>query len=198
MTVNECINRLILQAQLLDEDYKEHCTEQDKQEIIEFCDMVEKDLKFCVALNRLEDIERVIKAEKPYCIVIDQLSQVRGAKKKDIRESYIELTRNLKRIALEQNVAIILLSQLNRLAKGKKPTLENLSESDSIGQDADNVFLLYRDREIQEGGDEPTSYKDEDTQQLINLRIVKQRGGDRNKEIPLLYTGWRYKFEPAE
>ena len=114
----------------------------------------------------INDIERLIKAEKPYLVVIDQLSQVRGTKKKDLRESYIEITRNLKRIALEQNVAIILLSQLNRLSTdGRKPRLENLAESDSIGQDADNVFLLYRDDEIRKNGEEP-----KDTDKKIRTR----------------------------
>lgn len=203
MSVNECIERLILQAQLLEPNFKKHCSEEDKQEIREFCDMVENDLKFCEALNKLEDIERLIKAEKPYLVVIDQLSQVRGTKKKDLRESYIEITRNLKRIALEQNVAIILLSQLNRLSTdGRKPRLENLAESDSVGQDADNVFLLYRDDEIRKNGEEPKDtdkeLHEEDRPKVINLRIVKQRGGEINREIPLMFAGWRFTFSPID
>lgn len=203
MSVNECIERLILQTQLLEPNFKKNCSEEDKQEIREFCDLIERDLKFCEALNKLEDIERLIKAEKPYLIVIDQLSQIRGSKKKDIRESYIEITRNLKRIALEQNVAIILLSQLNRLSTdGRKPKLENLAESDSIGQDADNCFLLYRDEEIRKNGEEPRDtdleLDEEDKPKVINLRIVKQRGGERNREIPLMFEGWRYTFRPID
>jgi len=200
MSLNECIDRLLLMTQTMEPNYKKNCSEQDKQDIREFCEVIEQDLKFCVALNRLEDIERVIKEERPYLIIIDQLSQIRGSKKKDLRESYIEITRALKRIALEQNVAIILLSQLNRLSTdGRKPTLENLAESDSIGQDADNALLLYKESDLRKEEEEaPAPLDEDDKPKTIILRIVKQRGGVDEKEIPLMFEGWRYRFCPVD
>lgn len=191
MTVNACLHRILLQSQAVEPEYKKDCTAADKERISNFLDSLEENLKFCAALNRLEDIERIIKAEKPYLVVIDQLSQVKIAgKKKDIREQYVEITRALKRIAIEQNVAIIALSQLNRTnADRERPGLEALSESDSIGQDADNVITLY------------TKNDEEDTDAIERdtfLYLVKQRNGISGIEIPLKYRGCRFTFSAVD
>lgn len=190
MTVNECIERLLLQAQIVEAGFKKNLTAEDKATIQDFCDMIEKDLKFCEALNRLEDIEKLIKEEKPYLVVIDQLSQIRGTKKKDLRESYIEITRALKRIALETNTAIILLSQINRAnADSNRPSLEALAESDSIGQDADNVLILY------------TENDEEDEESILRptyLHLAKQRNGKSGVVIPLMYRGECFTFSAVD
>lgn len=189
MTVNECLNRILLHTGYCKPDYKKNCTEKDKEQISNYLDSLEENLKFCTALNKIEDIEKVIKAEKPYLVIVDQLSQVRPAgKSKDLREQYVAVTRALKRIALEQNTAIIALSQMNRAnADNNRPSLESLSESDSIGQDADNVITLY------------TKNNEEDSdskQRATYLHIAKQRNGRSGVEIPLLYNGERYTFSP--
>jgi replicative DNA helicase len=57
-------------------------------------------------------------------------------------------SRKLKQLSKELNLPIILLSQLNREAKGE-PTLEQLRDSGSIEQDADVVILI--DRPIMRG-----------------------------------------------
>ena len=91
---------------------------------------------------------------------------------------------------MEQKVAILLLSQLNRASTDKnKPSLESLHESDSTGQDADNVLLLY------------TPHDEEDTdspERETFLRIAKQRNGISGKDIPLMYRGERFTFSPVD
>lgn len=191
MTVNECLNRILLQAQVVDPGYTKDCTERDKSEIANYLEMLEENLKFCTALNKIEDIERVVKAEKPYLLVVDQLSQVNiSTKRKDLREKYVEITRALKRIALEQDIAIIALSQMNRAnADSNRPGLESLAESDTIGQDADNVFLLY------------TKSDEEDTdseERVTYLHISKQRNGKSGVEVPLMFRGERFTFSPID
>lgn len=196
MTVNENLQRILLNTQLV-EPQELRTGDFDREAIGNYLDYLEENLKFCESLNSLEGIEKVIKAEKPYLVVIDQLSQItiKGSHK-DNREKYIVITRALKRIAMEQKVAILLLSQLNRASteggtakKPKKPTLENLHESDSTGQDADNVLLLYT-REDEEDTDSP--------ERETFLRIAKQRNGISGKDIPLMYRGERFTFSPVD
>lgn len=196
MTVNENLQRILLNSQIVEPEELENGTI-DRHAVGEYLDFLEQNLKFCESLNSLESIEKLIKAEKPYLVVIDQLSQItiKGSHK-DNREKYIVITRALKRIAMEQKVAILLLSQLNRASteggtpkKPKKPTLENLHESDSTGQDADNVLLLYTLKE-----EEDTDREERKT----FLRIAKQRNGISGKDIPLMYRGERFTFSPVD
>ena len=190
MTVNENLQRILLNTQLV-EPHELRTGAFDRESVGEYLDYLEENLKFCESLNSLEGIEKVIKAEKPYLVVIDQLSQItiKGSHK-DNREKYIVITRALKRIAMEQKVAILLLSQLNRASTDKnKPSLESLHESDSTGQDADNVLLLY------------TPHDEEDTdspERETFLRIAKQRNGISGKDIPLMYRGERFTFSPVD
>lgn len=190
MTVNENLQRIILNAQLAEsEELKNNSF--DRQTVGDYLDELEKNLKFCESLNSLESIEKLIKAEKPYLVVIDQLSQItiKGSHK-DSREKFVCITRALKRICMEQKVAMLLLSQLNRASTDKnKPSLESLHESDSTGQDADNVLLLYT-----KGDEEDTDSPQRET----TLRIAKQRNGISGKDIPLMYEGERFTFSPVD
>jgi len=190
MTVNENLQRILLNSQIVEPEELENGTI-DRPAVGEYLDFLEQNLKFCESLNSLESIEKLIKAEKPYLVVIDQLSQItiKGSHK-DNREKYIVITRALKRIAMEQKVAILLLSQLNRVStEKKKPTLESLHESDSTGQDADNVLLLYT-KDDEEETDSP--------ERETFLRIAKQRNGISGKDIPLMYRGERFSFSPVD
>lgn len=190
MTVNENLQRILLNSQIVQPENLK-TGNFDREAVGNYLDYLEENLKFCESLNSLEGIEKVIKAEKPYLVVIDQLSQVtiKGSHK-DNREKYIVITRALKRIAMEQKVAILLLSQLNRVStEKKKPTLESLHESDSTGQDADNVLLLYTPHD-----EEETDSPERET----FLRIAKQRNGISGKDIPLMYRGERFTFSPVD
>lgn len=56
-----------------------------------------------------------------------------------------EITRSLKRIAIDLQVPVIALSQLNRGGDTGMPSLRDLRGSGGIEQDADAVIFLYRD-----------------------------------------------------
>lgn len=80
-------------------------------------------------------------------LVIDYLQLMEG--EGDNRNAQIEgITRGLKALAKEIDIAVILLSQLNRKVEertNKRPMPSDLRDSGSIEQDADAVILLYRD-----------------------------------------------------
>jgi replicative DNA helicase len=82
-------------------------------------------------------------------IIIDYLQLMKTNLKLDNRVQEIsQITRNLKLLAKEFDVPIILLSQLSRSVEArtnKRPLLSDLRESGSIEQDADIVILLYRE-----------------------------------------------------
>lgn len=87
-------------------------------------------------------------------VYIDYLQLMNGKSKGLNRDQEIgELTGGIKAIAKECNIPIILLSQLNRAADGKRPMLSNLRESGNIEQDADIVIFLHRPDMNDENGD---------------------------------------------
>jgi replicative DNA helicase len=82
------------------------------------------------------------------------------------------ITRELKKIAGQLHVPIILLSQLNRTndKENRLPRLTDLRDSGSIEQDANTVLLLHRESEKNEAGAEELTNKT-----VVN--IAKQRNG---------------------
>jgi replicative DNA helicase len=89
------------------------------------------------------------KKEGEALIIIDYLQLMKTNLKLDNRVLEIsQITRNLKLLAKEFDVPILLLSQLSRSVEArtnKRPLLSDLRESGSIEQDADIVILLYRE-----------------------------------------------------
>src|SRR5512136_2404118 len=66
------------------------------------------------------------------------------------RDAYGKISKALKTAARKLRLPIAVLSQLNREAEGKKPTMANSKETSEIEDDADILLLLYRDRESPE------------------------------------------------
>ena len=136
----------------------------------------------------IEHIESVIKKEEPFLVVIDQLTQMRAKNGfKDVRAKFSYMTSNLKRIALKDNVAILLLCQINRSADNIEPTMANLKESGSIEEDSDNVILLHR---LEADDLLRPDLIDWQTTRPMSLNLAKQRDGETGK--------LRINFEPAK
>lgn len=86
-----------------------------------------------------------------------------------------ELTRNLKIMARELNIPVLVLSQLSRAPEQRKgdhrPLLSDLRESGSIEQDADIVLFIYR---ADMYNDTPEAEKGNDIAEII---VAKHRNG---------------------
>jgi replicative DNA helicase len=84
-------------------------------------------------------------------VVIDylQLMQSGGSRRSENRQQEVsDMSRNIKLLAKELQVPVVVLSQLNRgpeQRSDKKPMMSDLRESGSLEQDADIVILLHRD-----------------------------------------------------
>lgn len=92
---------------------------------------------------------RILKASgKLDMLIVDYLQIIPRGKQKEPRHELIGLfTSELKSLAKELDIPVIILSQLNRSNEGntdKRPKLEHLKESGSIEQDADMVGFIYR------------------------------------------------------
>lgn len=114
-------------------------------------------------------------------LILDYLQLCSG--KGDNRNAEIEqISRGLKALAKELNIAVIALSQLNRQVEqrpGKRPVLSDLRDSGSIEQDADVVMFLWPVREMDSGA------------RLLGLAIEKNRQG-RCGQVALHFEG-RYQ-----
>ena len=107
-------------------------------------------------------------------VIIDYLQLMNSSRRIDNRVNEIsEITRQLKLMAKELDVPLIVLSQLSRAVESrndKHPQLSDLRESGSIEQDADIVMFLYRD-----------GYYNRDTTDDVNRAeciIAKNRHGE--------------------
>ena len=107
-------------------------------------------------------------------VIVDYLQLINSddRRKNQNREQEIAgMSRGLKRIAKKFDVPVMALCQLNRgceLRTNKRPMLSDLRESGAIEQDADNVFMIYRDIVYNEKTDDPTK---------AEIIIRKQRNG---------------------
>jgi replicative DNA helicase len=81
-------------------------------------------------------------------VVIDYLGLIKGSPKLKRYEEVGEISRTLKEIAKECDVAMVILAQLNRQPESredKRPMLSDLRDAGDIEQDADHVMFVYRD-----------------------------------------------------
>lgn len=160
---------------------------------IDHVDEMHKSKRFKVyeGEGQIEHIESVIKKEKPFVVVIDQLTQLRANKPfSDIRAKFSYMTSNLKRIAMQENVAILLLCQINRSADNTKPTMANLKESGSIEEDSDNVILLHRLNPDDLSNPETIDWS---TVRPMILNLAKQRDGETD-EFKMMFKPSTFEF----
>lgn len=140
--------------------------------IAAFEETMKKDLHIYGAeYDQLNDIKQTIRKRAKdkahqYVAFVDYAGLINVSdSRKNERQTLNEVTRELKLLTNELQIAIVLFAQLNRgleQRQEKKPTLADLKESGSLEQDANVVMLLSRNEQKKE---------------IIDCQIAKNREG---------------------
>jgi len=112
-------------------------------------------------------------------IFIDYLQLMTGGEGDSRQEIVSDISRNVKALAMQLMVPIVVLCQLNRAAEireGHRPRMSDLRESGSLEQDADVVMLLHRE-EYYHVNDANWIIDNPDKSGLSEIIIAKQRNG---------------------
>lgn len=127
-----------------------------------------------LTVSGVRSMMRRVKKKGPLAaVIIDYLQLMEGERrsKDENRNAEIsEMTRNLKRMAKELEVPVIVLSQLSRNVESrtnKRPMPSDLRDSGSIEQESDLILFIYRE----------AVYSSEANYEDAELIIGKQRSG---------------------
>lgn len=172
------IGKLRNPIEMYDEDYARmsqaiaELNEQDNY-IIDYTMTVDEIISHAERLAR--------KKESLAFLAVDYLGLIikQKAERNDIAIG--DITRKLKKFALEYKVPVLLLSQLNRNVAqraDKRPIIQDLRDSGSIEQDADAIIFPYRDE---------VHNKESKMKGVAEIIVAKYRHG----EPGTFYMGWR-------
>lgn len=95
----------------------------------------------------IAEIRALVQKHKIEVVAIDYLQLFGLSSKVSVTDAIGEITKALKLLAKDQDIPVLLLSQLNRENEGRKdkePVLSDLRSSGSIEQDADVVIMIHR------------------------------------------------------
>jgi len=151
------------------------------------------------ASNKWPDIRRRARQEAARSglriLAIDYLQIMRYGGTAYSREHEVaRLSGEIKALARELNIPIMVLAQLNRSAEGKRPQLSELRESGAIEQDADIVAMLHRARQT----DDPEIMEAISRGEGIATEVIihKNRDGATGAEDLLFFPQYTRFDEP--
>lgn len=120
-------------------------------------------------------------------VVIDYIQLMYGSGRTENRTQEVsEISRSLKRLAVELDIPILALSQLSRASEQRadhRPQLSDLRESGSLEQDSDIVLFIYR-----EGVHNPEVKRNQ-----TELMVAKHRSGATGS-VDLLFMETQTRF----
>lgn len=136
---------------------------------------LDTDPKVTVDAIRARALRRAQSPEGLDFIIVDYLQLITPTGRFFSRqEAVADLSRNMKLLAKQLQVPIMVLVQLNRESKDDEdnlPRMSNIKESGAIAQDSDIVILLHREASL------------DDAIPHTLVLLEKQRGGEANKTI---------------
>jgi replicative DNA helicase len=125
-------------------------------------------------------------------VIIDYLQLMSGDTRTDNRVQEVSyISRNLKVLARELNVPVLVGAQLSRAVEqraDKRPVLSDLRESGSLEQDSDIVMFIHRPDAME---------RDSPKANLAEIIVGKHRNGPTHPGIELVFLNNLARFENA-
>lgn len=149
-------------------------------------------------VRNTDNIRLEIAKHQPEIVIVDQISLLRERGRFSNRaEEITSITRKLKLFAMDFNIPIIALNQINRAAEMKGlPTLADLKGSGSVEEDADEVIMLHEMTQKQ-CSDFSVNFNQDNGLKTILLMLEKNRSGEQTA-FPCTFAGNKYKFYEME
>ncbi|MCH8269392.1 MAG: replicative DNA helicase [Acidobacteria bacterium] len=120
-------------------------------------------------------------------VLLDYIGLMNAPRAENRTQEVAQLSRSLKALAVELQIPVIVLSQLNRASeeRGGWPRLSDLRDSGALEQDADIVCFLFREEQRLKMCGQAVPL---DLQGRADLVVAKQRNGPTGA-VPLVFTG---------
>lgn len=116
-----------------------------------------------VELRYIKSQSAYLKRQGARIIFVDYLTLIRHGEARTPRYERVgEVSKQLKQLARELNVPVVVLSQVGRQAEGQMPNLADLRQSGEIEEDSDIIMFMHRDRDGQ----------------LTQINVEKNRNGE--------------------
>ena len=163
------------------------------------------DIRFMFSTKYIEDLRAEVEGMKDRdgldMLIVDyvQLLQTKQRFDKDYQRIGF-ISKALKDMSTELNIAVIALAQVGRSTEGDMPSLSELRGSGDLEQDADNVLFIHRPEDADDRWVKPSergvfgaiqSMKC----QYIVLNIAKQRQGETGP-VTCMFNPRAMSFEP--
>lgn len=134
----------------------------------------------------IRDIDRCAKIHKPDLIILDQMSLLADYRRaSNIREQYNNISTDILTYVNTTEIPVILVAQANRGADagtkakdGVAPELNEIMESDKLGQDSKKVFSLA----MKDG--------------ILSIVVKKGRNGGKDTEVKMNWDIDKGIFKP--
>jgi replicative DNA helicase len=136
----------------------------------------QRKIRVVTGSQKVSEIRQVSRRIKPDIVIVDYLQLVQSdANYNGNRYAEVgQISHDLKALALELKIPVVVLTQLNRVAKATtEPSMNEIRESGDIEQDASVIILLWNTDE--------TDYSKK------GIKVDKNRQGQLNK--------WENRFE---
>ena len=136
---------------------------------------------------------------KPDVVFLDYIQMMDSAYKESRWDAISEYIRNLKKFSLEEKIATVVLSQVNRIgAEATRPGLHHLKQAGTLEEVADLVMILYYPFRY---GDSSFDYDRKSGRGMeyaphnyIEIQVKKNKTG-RTGIVPVRFLGQHYRFE---